>query len=49
MVSMSDGGKRESAYMVNPYFVWKTKSKTDRYESIKAYINILKEHEGNQI
>ena len=49
MVSMSDDGKRESAYMINPYFVWKTKSKTDRYESIKAYINILKENEGNQI
>ena len=49
MVSMSDDGKRESSYMINPYFVWKTKSKTDRYESIKAYINILKENEGNQI
>jgi len=49
MVSMSDDGKRESTYMINPYFVWKTKSKTDRYESIKAYINILKENEGNQI
>ena len=45
MVSMSDDGKRESAYMINPYYVWKTKSKTDRYESIKAYINILKENE----
>ena len=49
MVSMSDDGKRESAYMINPYYVWKTKSKTDRYESVKAYINILKENEGNQI
>jgi len=49
MVSMSDDGKRESAYMINPYYVWKTKSKTDRYESIKAYIHILKENEGNQI
>lgn len=49
MVSMSDDGKRESSYMINPYYVWKTKSKTDRYESIKAYIHILKENEGNQI
>jgi len=49
MVSMSDDGKRESAYMINPYFVWKTKSKSDRYEAVKAYINILKENEGNQI
>ncbi|MHC4647894.1 MAG: hypothetical protein ACYTBJ_20720 [Planctomycetota bacterium] len=49
MVSMSDDGKRESAYMINPYYVWKTKSKIGRYESVKAYINILKENEGNQI
>jgi len=49
IASMSDDGKRESSYMINPYFVWKTKSKTDRYESIKAYINILKENEGNKI
>ncbi len=38
---------RSSIYMINPYYVWKTKSKNDRYESIKAYINILKENEGN--
>jgi hypothetical protein len=49
MVSMSDDGKRGASYMVNPYYVWKTKSKTDRYEAIKAYINILKENEGNKI
>jgi len=47
MASMSDDGKRESSYMINPYYVWKTKSKSGRYESIKAYINILKENEGN--
>ena len=46
---MSDDGKRGAEYMINPYYVWKTKSKTDRYEAIKAYINILKDNEGNQI
>jgi len=49
MVSTNNDKDRSSIYMINPYFVWKTKSKTDRYESIKAYINILKENEGNQI
>lgn len=49
MASMSDDGKRGASYMVNPYYVWKTKSKSDRYEAIKAYINILKENERNQI
>jgi len=49
IVSMSDDKKRESSYMINPYFYWKTKSKSDRFESIKAYINILKEHEENRI
>ena len=49
IASFNEEGKRSASYMINPYFVWKTKSKTDRYESIKAYINILKENEGNQI
>ena len=49
MVSMSDDGKRGAEYMINPYYVWKTKSKTDRYEAIKAYINIMKDNEGDQI
>ncbi len=49
MVSMSEDNKRDSVYMVNPHFFWKTKTQRDRYESIKAYINKLKEHEGNQI
>ena len=49
IVSMSDDNKRESSYMVNPYFYWKTKSKSDRFESIKAYINILKDNEENRI
>jgi hypothetical protein len=49
MTSMSEEGKRGATYMINPYFVWKTKSKADRYEAVKAYINILKENEGNQI
>lgn len=49
VVSMSDDNKRESSYMINPYFYWKTKSKTDRFESIKAYINILKENEKDRI
>jgi len=49
MVSMSEEGKRGANYMINPYYVWKTKSKTDRYEAIKAYINILKDNERNRI
>ena len=49
IVSTNSDSDRSSIYMINPYFVWKTKSKTDRYESIKAYINILKENEGNKI
>lgn len=49
IASTSDDNKRESSYMVNPYYFWKTKSKTDRFESIKAYINILKENEENRI
>jgi len=48
IVSMSDKRKREASYMINPYYVWKTKSKTDRYEAVKAYINILKD-EGNKV
>lgn len=47
MVSTSYDGKRGASYMINPYYVWKTKSKTDRYEIVKAYINILKDNEGN--
>ena len=46
IVSTSDVNKRESSYMVNPYYFWKTKSKSDRFESVKAYINILKENDG---
>jgi hypothetical protein len=49
MASRSHNGKRGSSYMINPYYVWRTKSKTNRYEAIKAYINILKENEGNKI
>lgn len=49
MASMSEDGKRLASYMINPYYVWKTKSRTDRYEAVKAYINILKDNEGNQI
>jgi len=49
IVSTSDVNKRDSSYMVNPYYFWKTKSKTDRLESVKAYINILKENEENRI
>lgn len=49
IVSTSDENKRDSSYMVNPYYFWKTKSKTDRFESVKAYINILKENEENRI
>jgi len=47
IVSTSDDGRRESAYMVNPYFFWKTKNQRDRAEAIRAYINKLKENEGN--
>ena len=47
-VSISEESKRSATYMINPYYVWKTKSRTDRYEVVKAYINILKD-EGNQI
>lgn len=49
IISLNDGNKRESSYMLNPYFYWKTKSKSDRYEAIAAYINILKENEKNRI
>jgi len=43
IVSMSDPAKRESQYMVNPNFYWKTKSQKDRIEAIKGYKYQLKE------
>jgi hypothetical protein len=46
-VSMSDEKSRESLYMVNPHFFWKTKTQRDRLEAIKGYIYKLKENEGN--
>jgi hypothetical protein len=37
MISMSDEGKRESLYMVNPALFWKSSKKADRIESIRAF------------
>jgi len=47
IISMSDKGKREASYFVNPYYFWKTGSQKDRTESIKGFIYKLNEYEGN--
>jgi len=51
MISLSDKGKRESSYMINPMHFWKTKSQGNRTEAIQAFINQLrsKENERNSI
>jgi hypothetical protein len=45
IVSMSDAGKRESLYFINPFHFWKTGSQKDRAEAIKGYLYKLKENE----
>jgi hypothetical protein len=47
VVSMSESGKREAMYFVNPYHFWKTGSQKERTESIKAYIYKLEQNEAN--
>lgn len=47
IISMSDEGKRDASYFVNPYHFWKTGSQRDRTESIKAYIYKLEQNEAN--
>ena len=47
ILSMSEPGKREATYFVNPYHFWKTGSQKDRTESIKAYIYKLEQNEAN--
>jgi hypothetical protein len=37
IISMSDEGKRESLYMVNPALFWKSSKKADRIEAIRAF------------
>ena len=43
IASMSDSGKRESQYMVNPSFFWKTKSQADRIDAIRGFRYQLKD------
>lgn len=43
MVSMSEEGKRESTYFVNPFHFWKNGSQKERAESIKAFLYKIEE------
>jgi len=47
IVSMSEKGKREAVYFVNPFHFWKTGSQKDRTESIKGFLYKLEENETN--
>ena len=47
IVSMSEKGKREALYFVNPFHFWKTGSQKDRTESIKGFLYKLNENETN--
>jgi hypothetical protein len=47
LISMSDKGKRESQYMVNPMFFWKTSKQGDRMEAIKAFNYKIEQNEAN--
>ena len=47
MISMSDRGKREASYMMNPNCFWKSPKQADRMETIKAYKYKKEEHEAN--
>lgn len=49
IVSMSEIGKRESTYFVNPFHFWKTGSQKDRTESIKGFLYKIKENETDNI
>jgi len=47
IVSMSEKGKREAVYFVNPAHFWKTGSQKDRTEAVKGFYYKLKENETN--
>lgn len=49
VVSMSEIGKRESAYLVNPFYFWKTGSQKDRTEAVKGFLYKLEENETDYI
>jgi hypothetical protein len=47
MISMSDPGKREALYMMNPNLFWKSSKKGERMETIKAYKYKKEQYEAN--
>jgi len=47
ILSMNDHRKRESQYMINPMFFWKSPKQVDRMEAIKAFIYKKQQNEEN--
>ena len=47
MISMSDPGKREASYMMNPNHFWRSPKRGDRFETVKAYKFKKEQHETN--
>jgi len=47
IISMNDNGKRESQYMINPMFFWKSPKQIDRMEAIKAFNYKKEQNEAN--
>lgn len=49
IMSLSQDGGRESMYMVNPVYFWRTASQSDRIESIKIFHDLKSiKHEENK-